>query len=122
MKKIMKISPRVLYPMTTIESINPKILEDTIQKVKNNEKLPAIKVVVLNGYYIITEGNYEMLASSISGKAQVDVELFSWEQRGDWLTEETLKEQLSAIGMNAVYDFEALGGFKYSEYPAFYKK
>ena len=25
-----------------------------------------------------------------------------------------------AVGKNALYDFEALGGFHYSEYPAFY--
>ena len=31
-----------------------------------------------------------------------------------------IEKQLKAVGRNALYDFEALGGFNYSEYPAFY--
>lgn len=117
-----RVSPRVLYPMTTIESIVPKVLEHIIQEIKKGAGIPAIRVVDFKGYYIIWEGNYEMLAANIVGKEQVDIEIISLNQQADWLSEENLEEQLKAVGMNAIYDFEALGGFKYLEYPTFYER
>lgn len=115
------VSPRILYPMTTIESINPDTLDYVVQEMKKGADLPVIGVVDFRGYYIIWDGNYEMLAANIIGKSQVDIEVIPWDQQKNWLSEENIKKQLKAVGLNALYDFEALGGFKYSEYPVFYK-
>ena len=120
MNKKKMVSPQALYPMETIESIDPQILKHCVEMIQNGAKLPVIEVVAYEGYYFIVEGIYEMLTANIVGKKYVEVEIISFEQHKNWLTEETLKEQLKIVGKNALYDFEALGGFKYAEYPVFY--
>lgn len=117
-----KSSPKLLYPMVGIESLDPKTLERTVCKMKENQEIPPIKVSELHGYYIILKGNYEVLAANIIGKESINIEIVPWNEQKNWISEKTLIEQLQAVGMNALYDFEALGGFKYSEYPTFYNK
>ena len=119
--KIQSLSPKKLCPMTTIESINPDTLERVTCEARNGVSLPIIEVVEFRGYYIILSGNYEMLAANIIGKSQVDVKVIPRDQKNIWFSEENLEKQLKTVGMNALYDFEALGGFKYPEYPVFYK-
>ncbi|HJD48451.1 MAG TPA: hypothetical protein H9909_16545 [Candidatus Mediterraneibacter norfolkensis] len=119
MKK--SVDPKILYPMTTIEFINPDTLQHLVREVKNGMSLPTIKVIDFKGYYIIYDEEYSMLAANIIGKEQVDIEILSGIQTASWLSEESLEKELKAVGLNALYDFEALGGFKYSEYPVFYK-
>ena len=114
------VSPKSIYPLLTIESIDPDTLERIVKETKNGAGIPPIKVVEFRGYYFIWEGNYEMLAANITGKEQIDIEVIPWHQQKNWLSEENIEKQLKAVGRNALYDFEALGGFNYSEYPAFY--
>lgn len=114
------VSPKILYPMETIESIDPNTLDRVIQEMKNGMNNPPIRVIDFKGYYIILNGNYEMLAANIVGKLQVNVEIVPWHNQGNWLSEERIEKQLKIVGMNALYDFEALGGFEYPEYPFFY--
>lgn len=121
MHEIKSVSPKVLYPMTTIESINPDTLERVTRDIKNGADMPIIRVIGFKGYYIIWDGDYEMIAANIIGKSKVNVEVVPLEQQNSWISEENIAEQLAAVGMNALYDFEALGGFNYSEYPSFYK-
>ena len=121
MHEIKSVSPKVLYPMTTIESINPDTLERVIKKIKNGTDMPIIRVIEFKKYYIIWDGDYGMIAANIIGKSKVNVEVVPLEQQNSWVSEENIAEQLAAVGMNALYDFEALGGFNYSEYPSFYK-
>ncbi len=121
MHEIKSVSPKVLYPMTTIESINPDTLERVTRDIKNGADMPIIRVIEFKGYYIIWDGDYEMIAANIIGKSKVNVEVVPLEQQNSWISEENIAEQLAAVGMNALYDFEALGGFNYSEYPSFYK-
>ena len=121
MNEIKSVSPNVLYPMTTIASINPHTLQKVVYEIKNGVDMPLIQVIEFGGYYFIWNGNYEMIAANMVGKLQVDVEIIPLEQQNSWLSEEGIEEQLKTVGMNALYDFEALGGFKYPEYPVFYK-
>ena len=121
MNEIRSISPKKLYPMTTIKSIHPDTLERVVHEIRSGSYTPIIEVAEFRGYYIILNGNYQMLAANIAGKSQVDVEIVSRDQKNTWLSEKNIEEQLEIVGMNALYDFEALGGFKYSEYPDFYK-
>lgn len=114
------VNPKSLYPMVTIESIDPDTLKRIVKETKSGAEIPPVKVVEFKGYYFIWEGNYEMLAANMAGKDEIDIEVITWHQQKNWLSEENLEKQIKAVGKNAVYDFEALGGFKYSEYPAFY--
>lgn len=121
MRRVKRVSPSILYPMTTIESINPKILEHVVQMVKNEKEMQIIEVIEYKGYYIILDGDYEMLAANIIGKSQVTIEIVSDLEKYSWMTEGNIDEQLKCVGMTALHDFEALGGFKYLRYPDFYK-
>ncbi|MCI8300234.1 MAG: hypothetical protein HFI69_07775 [Lachnospiraceae bacterium] len=121
MHEIKSVSPKVLYPMTTIDSINPDTLERVTLDIRNGTDMPIIQVIEFRGYYIIWDGNYEMIAANIIGKSKVNVEVVPLEQQNSWASEENIAKQLAAVSMNALYDFEALGGFNYSEYPGFYK-
>lgn len=121
MNEIKHVSPKILYPMTTIESINPDTLRRVINRIKEGTEMPIIEVIEFKGYYIIWSGNYEMLAANITGKSQIDVEIISLDQKKYQFSEEKIRQQLAAVGINALYDFEALGGFKYPEYPSFYQ-
>ena len=116
-----RISPQILYPMVTIESINPTTLERMLQEIKAGKDIVPVKAVLFKGYYIIWEGIYEMLAMNIIGKSEIDIDIIVWQELNNWVSEENIEKQLRIVGMNALYDFEAIGGFKYSEYPVFYK-
>lgn len=120
MKK--SVSPKTLYPMITIESIDPNTLKHAVQKIEEGVTIPVIEVIDFRGYYLIWNGDYEMLAANIVGKSQVDIEIISCREPNTCLSEEKIEKQLKTIGMNALYDFEALGGFEYLEYPIFYKR
>lgn len=116
------VNPKKLYPMVTIESIDPGILEKVVKETKNGAEIPPVRVVCFEGYYFIWEGNYEMLAANILGRERITIEEVSFAEQNTMQQEEKIKKQLKAVGKNALYDFEALGGFVYSEHPAFYEK
>ena len=116
------VNPKKLYPMVTIESIDPEIFEKVVKETKNGTEIPPVRVIYFEGYYFIWEGNYEMLAANILGREKIAIEEVSFAEQNARQQEERIKEKLKAVGKNALYDFEALGGFVYSEYPAFYEK
>lgn len=39
-----------------------------------------------------------------------------------WDRKENILDNFRAIGMSALYDFEAVGGFVYDDYPSYYSK
>ena len=75
MHEIKSVSPKALYPMTTIESINPDTLERVTLDIQNGADIPIIRVIEFGGYNIIWDGNYEMIAANIIGKSKVNVEI-----------------------------------------------
>ena len=78
MNTLKLISPTVLYPMTTIDSINPETLKRVTQEARNGGEIPTIKVLEFKGYYIILDGVYEMIAANRVGKQQISVEIVPW--------------------------------------------
>lgn len=116
-----RISPKMLYPMTTIESINPDSLKFMVQEIEAGNTILPIQVIDFKGYYIILEGNYEVLASNIKGIHEVEIEVVDWKKDDFYFSENDIREQLRIVGMNALYDFETIGQFKYIDYPEFYK-
>lgn len=116
-----KVSPKVLYPMTTIESIDSDTIRQVVNELQEGKSISPIRVIDFQGYYIILEGNYEMLASNIIGVQEVEICIMELQEKNNYLSEKDIMEQLRIVGMNALYDFEAIGGFKYLEYPDFYK-
>lgn len=100
-----KVSPNKLYPLTTIASIVPHTLQ-----------------FVYNGNMYMMDGNYEMLAANIINKESVDVEVMDRTELPFWNIDENIKDTLQAVSISALYDFEAVGGFMYEDYPIEHKR
>lgn len=115
------VSPSSLYPIVTIESIDPEILKKVIGSMEMGIESAPVKVMDYEGYYFILDGEYEMLAANIVHKKTIDIEIVNRFELKFWSKEENIKEQLKTVGMNALYDFEGIGDFKYMKYPIFYK-
>ena len=115
------VDPTCLYPLVSIESISPEILKQTVEAMKCDQINATVEVMEYAGYFFILEGNYIVLAANILHKEKIEVEYVERADVSFWNKEECFKEQLTSIGMNALYDFEALGGFRYAEYPDLYK-
>lgn len=119
---VKKINPKELYPLIKLETIPPDSLRDTIKRYAEGQMDALIKVIEYGGFYYIYEGNCEVIAACIEDKQTVDIELLDRSKIPFWNDDKNLEDQLASIGMNAVYDFEAMAGFKYSEYPRWYKE
>lgn len=116
------VNPQKLYPLVTIESLDPKKLDNTVSMMNSGKIMRSIEVIVYEGYYFILEGNYEMLAANILKMPLVDVEIIDRKKMEFWKNDLNLENQLQCIGMNAVYDFEGIGGFEYDECPVWYRR
>ena len=115
------VKPNNLYPVVTLESINPQMLDKVVEDMKKGIKVSPVKAIRYEKYYYILEGNYEMLAANIMKKQSIEIEIVNRLNLNFWNTEENIKNQLKAVGMNALYDFESIGRFTYSEYLSLYK-
>lgn len=120
--KTMRVKPNCLYPVVTLQSIDPQTLSQVVESMKGGMETVPVKVICYKNYYFILEGNYEMLAANIIQKQSIPIEIFDRSKIGFWNKDENVEEQLRIIGMNALYDFEGIGGFTYGEYPLLYKR
>lgn len=118
--KKMFLSPDKLYPMTGINSIDPEILQQMVETMKAGGKVRPVKIMLFKGDYYILEGHYEMLAANVL-KRELEAEAVNAEELSFWKDEDNILFQLQAVGMTALYDFEAVGGFRYKSYPPYYK-
>ncbi len=117
-----QMKPNKLYPLVTIASIDPETLKKTVESLADNKDTQAIKAINYNGKMFILEGNYELLAANILNKESVDVEIIDRNNIPFWNIDENLEDTLQAVGISTLYDFEAIGGFTYDEYPAEYMR
>ena len=117
-----KVKPNKLYPLTTIASVEPQTLQKTVELLTKNIDIHTIKSFVYNGNMYMLDGSYEMLAANILNKKNVDVEIIDRTDITFWSVDENIEETLQAIGISTLYDFEAIGGFTYDNYPAEYKR
>ncbi|MDE6530238.1 MAG: hypothetical protein K2K96_05620 [Lachnospiraceae bacterium] len=116
-----KVKPNKLYPLTTIDSVVPHTLQKTVELLTENIDIHTIKSFVYNGNMYMLDGSYEMLAANILNKENVDVEIIDRTNIPFWNIDENIEKILQAIGISALYDFEAIGEFTYENYPAEYK-
>lgn len=121
-KIYIKVKPNKLYPLTTIASVEPQTLQKTVELLTKNIDIHTIKSFVYNGNMYMLDGSYEMLAANILNKKNVDVEIIDRTDITFWSVDENIEETLQAIGISTLYDFEAIGGFTYDNYPAEYKR
>lgn len=117
-----KMEPNKLYPLSAIASVEPKILQRMVKLLAENADIYSIKSFVYKGNMYMIDGNYEMLAANILNKKSVDVEIVERKDIPFWNIDKNLEENLQAIGISTLYDFETVGGFTYDKYPAEYKR
>lgn len=116
-----RLNPKCLYPMCTVESVNPERLKTVLDRMRIGRETGRITVISYGGFYFILEGYYEMLAANILKMSAVDVEVRDRAETEYYKADDNLEIQLKKIGMNALYDFEAIGKFQYGTYPEYYK-
>lgn len=118
----LKMEPYKLYPLTTIASIDPVILQKVTKCVKQDTDIVAIKAIEFNGNTYVLEGYYEILAANILNIKSVPVEFVDRKNLPFWNDDKNIEETLKAIGISTLYDFETIGGFVYEKYPLEYRR
>lgn len=118
----MRVSPSLLYPTISFNLLEKGKLDETITAIKNGYQLPPIQVIEFESCYYILAGHYIMLANCIAGKNCIDIEVLDYKMLDEWNTVAKIKENIEAISISTVYDFEGIGGFTYDVYPPYYRR
>lgn len=119
MKELL-INPNKVYPLISIESINPRTLETVKDRMKTERYQPMARGVIFEDDLFVTEGVYEVLAAGILKIEKILFFVLDESEDKYWNDRSNIITQLNAIGKNALFDFEAIGGFKYDKYPKYY--
>lgn len=120
--KYIQVVPNKLYPLTMVTSIEPQNLQECVKLLESGEQLGAVKAFYYEDILYMLEGCYEMLAHNILKKEAILVELVDRTLLPFWNEDENLVKNFKVLGMSTLYDFEAIGGFRYEEYPLPYKR
>ena len=118
--KILLISPKSLYPTTDIKKISNDALNEYIMDIAEDRPIVPVSIAVLNGYHFVLDGHHRVLASLMRAQSFVNCKLAD---KSDSLlldNEENMLNQLKAIGLGTLKDYEAKVNFKYASYPAEY--
>lgn len=112
------ISPKNVYPTKKTTENNDKKLDyyNTAQK----EDVLPIDIFKFGGYHFVTDGHHRLLAAMCENLSVVPARLMRVEENPLFAAEENIAKQLKSVGIAAVHDFEAVGNFKYNDYPEFY--
>ena len=119
---IKMISPRKLYPTESLFSIEENKILFYMECFKENIVTEDIKVFLFNGNYYILKGHHKMLAANRMQMSDIAVDVVDIPANTFWSKQENISDNFRAIGMTALYDFEAVGGFVYDDYPSYYGK
>lgn len=119
-ENIIKIEPYKLYPLTSVLALDPATLRKAIEIMKKKEDFVSIKVINYKGNWCVYDGIYAMLAANILKEEQITVQIMSRESIPFWREDCNVEETMNNIGISGLYDFEAIGNFKYENYPKEY--
>lgn len=117
------LSPKCLYPTEGIFDIDSERINNFHEAYKcGRGQQVDIIVIRYDGELYIYEGHEQVVAATNFGAKEVKVIEIDRAQLKYWSNDEQFISTLQAIGRTAVYDFEAIGAFKYEKYPMFYNK
>lgn len=119
---IKMISPKKLYPTESLFSIEEKKIEFYMECFKERIETEDIKVFLYDENYYIIEGHHKMLAANRMQLSEIVIDVIEIPTNSFWSKQENIISNLKAIGMTALYDFEAVGGFTYDKYPNCYRQ
>ena len=117
------LSPKCLYPTEGIFDIDSKRIDAFYEAYKCG-KGQQIDIIVIryDGELYIYAGHEQVVAATNFGLNEVKVIEIDRAQLKYWSNDAQFTSTLQAIGMTAIYDFEAIGAFKYEKYPIYYCK
>ncbi len=117
----LKASPQMLYPTETIAGINDKLTKQCYEAYLSGKgQSEEVLAVRYHDCLYIYEGHEQVLAAAQFNLIEIDVTEVDRNSIGFWADDEAFTGTLRDIGITAVYDFEASGGFRYESYPSFY--
>lgn len=116
------ISPKKLYPTESLFSIEENKILFYMECFKENIVTEDIKAFLFGGNYYILKGHHKMLAANRIQLSEIAVNVIDISTNTFWGKQENIVDNFRAIGMTALYDFEAAGGFVYDNYPSYYGK
>lgn len=110
-----------LYPTESLVFILPEHIENEKKIIDNNEENTCITAFEFEGNYYIVDGHSQLLAAACSGLKRVRVFLLDPSALKFFSERDNIISTLASVGMSTLFDFEAIGGFTYPEYPVYYK-
>ena len=116
------INVNELYPTESIASVSPSKINRLRNFISKDGSNTEIFVIEYKDNYYVVKGHHQLLAASGLGIHSVRVFLVDYHDLSYFSKPSNIEETLSSIGLSALYDFEAIGGFTYSEYPSLYSK
>ena len=121
-QKEFMISVDRLYPTESIASISPTTINKLKESISKDGSNTEIFVIEYKGNYYVIKGHHQLLAASGQGINTVRVFLVDSQDLSFYSNPSNIEYTLSSIGLSTLYDFEAIGGITYSEYPNLYSK
>ena len=116
------ISPKKLYPTESLSMIKENKIQFYMNCFQNNIKTEDIEVFYFDNKYYILNGHHKMLAANRMHLPEVPIKVVDLSKISFWRENKNIIRNFEAIGMTALYDFEAVGGFHFEDYPDWYKK
>lgn len=111
-----------LYPTVSLVSVRPERIEELVHVLKKDGSDTEIVAIIYDEHYYIVEGHAQLLAAAYLGAKHVCIYIVDYKDIPIYSEPKKIESTLSSVGMSTLYDFEGIGGFKYSEYPNYYKK
>ena len=120
MSVVEEINLENLYPLDSMELLDPMQIENAKKEVENEKTESIISVIQYNGIHLILEGIYKVIAYARLGRAKIGVQVIDRKNLSFWSIDSNVSSQLKYLGKNTLYDFEAISGIKYAVFPKEY--
>ena len=111
-----------LYPTESLVFVEPEAINRIMKMIKTDGSDTEIIAFVFENHYYIYKGHDQLMAAACLHADKVRVFVVDYKDLPFFGDEKNIKNMLADIGMSTIYDFEGMCGFKYSEYPEYYRK
>lgn len=116
-----KVLPQLLYPTETIAAIDDKRVKQCYDAyVSGKGQICDVLVVQYEDCFYIYAGHEQVIAAVNFDFKELEVIEIDRNTLRFWADANAFVNTLRDIGITAVYDFEAVGGFRYETYPSYY--
>ena len=108
------LSPKVLYPTISLNSINNNYDDETIDIDKQQG---IIFISVYDGYNYIVSGHKYWLSAIVEERTLLEVTLVNFDEDSLCISYDDFTKKINDINRNHLEEFEKIGNFKYLSYP-----